>query len=107
MVSSKKVILMGCSSCPFYVAALEAINANPNYTLFAHYRHPDMGVYKNKLRRIQSKSDQWTYLSDAVKRKFKKMRTSPVVIIPEDDFVGGYDDVLLFFGSEKCEPAPS
>ena len=96
----KKAFILGATNCPYYQYAKKLLNEHPDYEIVASYEKQNLDVYKKKLRKVQKNIDRWSYLSTEVKQKFVEMQTSPVVVIPEVNFAGGCDDLILILRPE-------
>jgi glutaredoxin len=86
------VYILGANYCSYFQEAKRLLNNNNNiYRIKSIYAQDSVQQYKSKLKVLKHHLNSLN-ITDNMREKMTSMTSSPIILIPEENFVGGYDD---------------
>ncbi len=96
------IYILGSKSCYYYQRAMVVLKSrekNNMINIKMVYEQESMSLYKEKLK-VLKKNLKSLKLSKSARDKLNNMKTSPIIIIPRRNFVGGLDEYLTFSSTD-------
>ena len=88
------VFILGATTCSYFQAAKRLLNNNNSkYRIKSIYAKDNLQEYKLKLNTLKQNLNDLN-ITQKMKNKLSNMTSSPIVLIPGEEFVGGCDDLM-------------